>query len=74
MLKAEYQQRGPVPQDVIAAVPFDLPELGAGEARVKVLAAPIIPSDVLTPTGEYGMLPALPAIGDSFGLTEPTSL
>ena len=68
MLKAEYQQRGPVPQDVIAAVPFDLPELGAGEARVKVLAAPINPSDVLTLTGEYGMLPPLPAIGGNEGV------
>lgn len=68
MLKAEYQQRGPVPQDVIAAVPFDLPELGVGEARVKVLAAPINPSDVLTLTGEYGMLPPLPAIGGNEGV------
>ena len=26
MLKAEYQSRGPIPQDVIEAVPFEKPE------------------------------------------------
>ena len=36
MLKAEYQQRGPVPQDVISAVPLQLPEPAAGQVRVKV--------------------------------------
>ena len=68
MLKAEYQQRGPVPQDVIAAVELQLPPLAAGQVRVKVLAAPINPSDVLTLTGEYGMLPPLPAIGGNEGV------
>ena len=68
MLKAEYQQRGPVPQDVIEAVEFQLPAPAAGEALLKVLAAPINPSDVLTLTGEYGMLPPLPAIGGNEGV------
>jgi len=68
MLKAEYQQRGPVPQDVIEAVEFQLPPLAAGQARVKVLAAPINPSDLLTLTGEYGMLPPLPAVGGNEGV------
>ncbi|MDE3739939.1 zinc-dependent alcohol dehydrogenase family protein [Pseudomonas resinovorans] len=70
MLKAEYQTRGPVPQDVIEAVEFELPPVGAGQALVKVLAAPINPSDVLTLTGEYGMLPPLPAIGGNEGVGE----
>lgn len=68
MLKAEYQQRGPAPQEVIAAVDLQLPAPASGQARVKVLAAPINPSDVLTLTGEYGMLPPLPAIGGSEGV------
>ncbi|SDG68760.1 NADPH:quinone reductase [Pseudomonas benzenivorans] len=68
MLKAEYQQRGPAPQDVIAAVDLQLPAPASGQARVKVLAAPINPSDVLTLTGEYGMLPPLPAIGGNEGV------
>jgi len=65
---ALYSQRGPVPQDVIAALPFDLPALAAGQARVAVLAAPINPSDVLTLTGEYGLLPPLPAVGGNEGV------
>ncbi|MBD9481939.1 zinc-dependent alcohol dehydrogenase family protein [Pseudomonas sp. PDM14] len=68
MLKAEYQRRGPVPQDVIEAVELTLPALQAGQVLIKVLAAPINPSDVLTLTGEYGMLPPLPAIGGNEGV------
>jgi len=66
--KAQYDKRGPVPQDVISAVPFELPALAAGQARIAVLAAPINPSDVLTLTGEYGMLPPLPAVGGNEGV------
>jgi len=66
--KAQYQVRGPVPQDVIEAVPFTSPPLQAGQARIALLAAPINPSDVLTLTGEYGMLPPLPAIGGNEGV------
>jgi len=68
MLKAEYQTRGPVPQDVIEAVPFDKPELQQGQVLLELLAAPINPSDVLTLTGQYGILPPLPAIGGGEGV------
>lgn len=68
MLKAQYTERGPVPQAVIAAVPFDRPALAQGQALVAVLAAPINPSDVLMLTGQYGMLPPLPAVGGSEGV------
>jgi NADPH:quinone reductase-like Zn-dependent oxidoreductase len=68
MLKAQYQHRGPVPQDVIEAIEFQLPAPAAGQALLKVLASPINPSDVLTLTGEYGMLPPLPAIGGNEGV------
>ena len=67
-LKAQYATRGPVPQDVIDAVAFTAPALQSGQARVELLAAPINPSDVLTLTGEYGMLPPLPAIGGNEGV------
>lgn len=66
--RAQYQERGPVPQDVISAVEMPQPELMPGEALVAVLAAPINPSDVLTLTGAYGMLPPLPAIGGNEGV------
>jgi NADPH:quinone reductase-like Zn-dependent oxidoreductase len=68
MLKAQYTQRGPVPQDVIDAVPFERPALAPGQALVAVLAAPINPSDVLMLTGAYGQLPPLPAVGGSEGV------
>ncbi|MFZ5569739.1 MAG: zinc-dependent alcohol dehydrogenase family protein [Thermodesulfobacteriota bacterium] len=68
MLKAVYDRRGPVPQDVIRPVEFDKPDLTAGQVLVEVLAAPINPSDVLTLTGEYGMLPPLPAVGGNEGV------
>ncbi|HLD68575.1 MAG TPA: zinc-dependent alcohol dehydrogenase family protein [Pseudomonas sp.] len=68
MLKAQYSERGPVPQNVIEAVPFARPVLTQGQALVAVLAAPINPSDVLTLTGQYGMLPPLPAVGGSEGV------
>ncbi|MEO6077051.1 MAG: alcohol dehydrogenase, partial [Dokdonella sp.] len=62
MQKTHYKERGPVPQDVIDVVDFELPtEVPAGHVRVEVLAAPINPSDVLTLTGQYGILPPLPA-------------
>lgn len=68
MIRAQYEQRGPVPQDVIAPVEMPIPELAPGQVLVEVLAAPINPSDVLTLTGEYGMLPPLPAIGGAEGV------
>ncbi|MBV8953865.1 MAG: zinc-dependent alcohol dehydrogenase family protein [Solirubrobacterales bacterium] len=68
MLRAQYERRGPVPQDVIEAVEFEVPRLHGGQALVEVLAAPINPADVLTLTGEYGQLPPLPAIGGREGV------
>ena len=68
MLKAQYEKRGPVPQDVIQAVTFEPPPLARGEALIAVLASPINPSDVLMLTGAYGMLPPLPATGGSEGV------
>jgi len=68
MLKAEYRSRSQQPQDIIEAVAFDKPVLAAGQALVAVLAAPINPSDVLTLTGEYGILPPLPAVGGNEGV------
>jgi NADPH:quinone reductase-like Zn-dependent oxidoreductase len=68
MLKAQYSERGPVPQDVIQAIAFEQPTLTQGQALVAVLAAPINPSDVLMLTGQYGQLPPLPAVGGSEGV------
>ena len=68
MLKAQYDRRGPVPHEVIRAVPLELPPPAPGQALVAMLAAPINPSNLLTLTGEYAVLPALPAVGGSEGV------
>ncbi len=68
MQRAQYATRGTVPQDVIECVDFVTPPLAAGDALVEMLAAPINPSDVLTLTGQYGMLPPLPAVGGNEGI------
>lgn len=68
MLRAGYDRRGPVPQDVIDTVELEIPALATGQALVEVVAAPINPSDLLTLTGEYGQLPPLPAIGGREGV------
>lgn len=74
MLKARYDQRSPVPEAHIEPVSVDAPELQAGQTLVEVLAAPINPSDILTLTGEYGKLPALPATGGNEGVGRVVAL
>jgi len=74
MLRAQYERRGPVPEEVIAAVEFEAPPLQAGEALVEVVAAPISPSDLLTLTGDYGDLPPLPAVGGREGVGRVAAL
>lgn len=68
MLRAMYETRGPVPQDVIFPVEFTPAPLDKGQVLLKVLASPINPSMVLTLTGQYGMLPPLPAVGGGEGV------
>ena len=74
MKRAQYTERGADPQASIEAVEFTLPELGTGQALVRVLAAPINPSDVLTLTGLYGLLPPLPAVGGNEGVGKVVAL
>ena len=68
MQRAQYTERGSIPQASITAVEFSLPPLTEGQVLIKVLAAPINPSDVMTLTGVYGMLPPLPAVGGNEGV------
>ena len=67
-IQARYAKRGPRPQDIIEAVEVDLGPPGPGEALVEVLASPINPSDLLTLSGAYGVLPELPAVGGNEGV------
>lgn len=74
MLKAQYDRRGPVPHDVIRAMPLELPPPSAGQVLLAMQAAPINPSNLLTLTGDYGVLPPLPAIGGSEGVGRVAAL
>lgn len=74
MLKAEYTTRGPVPHEVISAVPMEVGPPQDTGVLVELMASPINPSDVLMLTGEYGRLPPLPAIGGSEGVGRVTEV
>lgn len=73
-IKAQYDERGSEPHKLIKAIKFDLPEPGNGEVLVELLAAPINPSDLLTLTGDYGVLPDLPAVGGNEGVGKVSKL
>src|SRR5882762_7819001 len=49
------------PEQVLQVRDVPVPEPGRGEVRVRMLASPINPSDLLFVRGEYGRRPALPA-------------
>jgi len=49
------------PAEVLAVKDVPVPEPGSGEVRVRMLAAPVNPSDLLTVRGQYARLPQLPA-------------
>jgi NADPH:quinone reductase-like Zn-dependent oxidoreductase len=49
------------PAEVLAVREVPVADPGAGEVRVRMLAAPVNPSDLLTVRGQYARLPPLPA-------------
>jgi NADPH:quinone reductase len=49
------------PSKVLQLQDVAVPEPGPGEVRVRMLASPINPSDLLVVRGQYGRLPKLPA-------------
>lgn len=49
------------PADVLQLRETAVPEPVAGQVRVRMLASPINPSDLMTVRGKYGVLPELPA-------------
>ncbi|CAN0326446.1 unnamed protein product, partial [Ectocarpus sp. 13 AM-2016] len=52
----------------------DVSELGPREVAVKMLFAPINPSDINQVEGSYGVLPTLPAVGGNEGVGEVTAV
>jgi len=50
------------PSQVLHLANLPIPEPGPGQVRVRMIASPINPSDLLTVQGRYGVLPTLPAV------------
>ena len=49
------------PQEILSLVEAPLPEPGPGEVRIKVIASPINPSDLMFVQNLYGIRPQLPS-------------
>jgi trans-2-enoyl-CoA reductase len=70
----EFHQTGK-PTEVLKLSSFSPRHPVAGEARVRILAAPINPADLNTIEGTYGVKPELPAVpgGEGCGVVEASS-
>jgi NADPH:quinone reductase-like Zn-dependent oxidoreductase len=60
-MKAIVFERFGQPADVLEVREVPLPEPGPGEVRVRMIASPVNPSDLLYVQGTYGRRPQLPA-------------
>src|SRR4051812_43043003 len=49
------------PSQVLRVREVPVPEPGPGEVRVRMIASPVNPSDLLVVRGRYGVLPTLPS-------------
>ncbi|XP_035020233.1 enoyl-[acyl-carrier-protein] reductase, mitochondrial [Hippoglossus stenolepis] len=65
----QYRQHGD-PSQVVQLEDIDLPPIGAKDVLVKILAAPINPSDINMIQGTYAILPDLPAVGGNEGVAQ----
>lgn len=60
-MKSVVFERFGAPEEVLSMGERPMPEPGPGQVRVRMLACPVNPSDLLFTRGEYGKRPALPA-------------
>jgi NADPH:quinone reductase-like Zn-dependent oxidoreductase len=60
-MKALVFDRFGEPSEVLQLQDVSAPEPGPGQVRVRMLASPINPSDLMVVRGQYGRLPTLPA-------------
>lgn len=60
-MKAVVFDRFGEPAEVLSARDLPAPALGPGHVRVRMIASPINPSDLMTVRGQYGVKPTLPA-------------
>ncbi|XP_028971387.1 enoyl-[acyl-carrier-protein] reductase, mitochondrial isoform X1 [Esox lucius] len=64
-----YRKHGD-PAQVVQSESMNLPNVGAKCVLVKILAAPINPSDINMIQGTYAILPDLPAVGGNEGVAQ----
>lgn len=62
-MKAVQFENPGIPTEVLKIVDLPIPEPAAGEIRIKVTKANIIPADIMFIQGMYGIQPQLPQIG-----------
>ncbi|XP_054855743.1 enoyl-[acyl-carrier-protein] reductase, mitochondrial isoform X1 [Eublepharis macularius] len=62
-----YEKHGE-PAQVLQLKDINLPEMGASGVHVRMLAAPVNPSDINMIQGSYAVLPDLPAVGGNEGV------
>lgn len=74
MAKAAIFRQFGDPKAVLKAEDQSDPKAGPGEALIEVLAAPINPADLLQVSGQYGILPKLPAVGGNEGVGRVVAL
>lgn len=60
-MKAVVFERFGEPAEVLQVREVPTPEPGPGQVRVRMIASPVNPSDLLVVRGRYGVLPTLPA-------------
>ncbi|XP_076592486.1 enoyl-[acyl-carrier-protein] reductase, mitochondrial [Chaetodon auriga] len=65
----QYRKHGD-PSQVVKLEDVELPPIGAKDVLVKLLAAPINPSDINMIQGTYAILPDLPAVGGNEGVAQ----
>ncbi|XP_077851897.1 enoyl-[acyl-carrier-protein] reductase, mitochondrial isoform X3 [Macaca mulatta] len=58
------------PAKVVELKNLELAAVGGSDVHVKMLAAPINPSDINMIQGNYGLLPELPAVGGNEGVAQ----
>ena len=66
---ATYAARGPA-HEVLEVTTVPLPPMGDGDVRVRMLAAPVNPSDVNIIEGKYPLPRAVPGVGGNEGVGE----
>ncbi|CAM9836674.1 unnamed protein product [Ascophyllum nodosum] len=74
MATVRYRKRGDPASVLRLEDDDDAGELGPTEVAVRMLFAPINPSDINQVEGSYGVLPPLPAVGGNEGVGEITAV